>query len=105
MNWILIIIAGVLEVCWATFLGYADSLFDWVLVAGLMVISFWLVTLTFRTLSVAVAYTVFVGIGTIGTYLFGILSGEPFSIKQLFFFMLLVIGVLGMKFTTKEGDK
>lgn len=104
MAWMLIVIAGGIEVCWASYLGHADSMLEWALVAVLMVISFWLVTLTFRTISVAVAYTVFVGIGTIGTYLVGILTGEPFTINQLFFFLLLVAGVLGMKFTTKMGD-
>lgn len=105
MAWILIFIAGVLEVCWASYLKYADSLLEWSLIVVLIVISFGLLTLTFRTISVAVAYTVFVGIGTIGIYLVGIFTGEPFSGKQLFFFLLLVLGVLGMKFTTKEGEK
>lgn len=105
MAWMIIVFAGILEVFWATNLGTADTVLEWALIALLMIISFWLVTLTFRTISVAVAYTVFVGIGTIGTYLFGILTGEPFTINQLFFFSLLVLGVLGMKFTTKEGDK
>ncbi|WP_404456297.1 multidrug efflux SMR transporter [Virgibacillus necropolis] len=104
MSWILLVIAGGLEVFWASYLKYADSLLEWGLVAVFIVISFGLLTLTFRTISVAVAYTVFVGIGTIGIYLVGILTGEPFSIKQLFFFLLLVIGVLGMKVTTKEGE-
>lgn len=105
MVWLLITIAGILEVCWASYMRYADTFLEWGLIAVLMIISFWLVTLTFKTISVAVAYTVFVGIGTIGTYLFGILTGEHFSISQLFFFFVLVVGVLGMKFTTKEGDK
>ncbi|ASN03939.1 DMT family transporter [Virgibacillus necropolis] len=105
MAWVLLVIAGVLEVFWASSLKYADSILEWLVIAVLIVISFGLLTLTFRTISVAVAYTVFVGVGTIGIYLVGILTGEPFTIKQLIFFLILVSGVLGMKFTTKEGDK
>lgn len=105
MAWILLLVAGVLEVFWASYMKYANSVLEWLLIAVLIGISFGLVMLTFRTISIAVAYTVFVGIGTIGIYLVGILTGEPFSIIQLFFFLILVVGVLGMKITTKDGDK
>lgn len=51
----------------------------------------------------AAAYTVFVGIGTVGTYVTGVILGEPFSIGQIFFLALLLSGILGMKIFTKES--
>lgn len=51
----------------------------------------------------AAAYTVFVGIGTVGTYLTGIVLGESFSAAQMFFLALLLAGILGMKLFTKES--
>lgn len=103
MTWILLLFAGALEVIWASYLKYADSYLEFGLITILIITSFVLLTVTFRNISVAVAYTVFVGIGTIGVYLVGIITGEPFTMEQLFFFLILVIGVIGMKFTTKEG--
>ena len=52
----------------------------------------------------AAAYTVFVGIGTAGTYLTGIFLGESFAGGQIFFLPLLLAGIVGMKIVTKEKN-
>ena len=52
----------------------------------------------------ASAYTVFVGIGTAGTYVTGIFMGETFSGGQIFFLIVLLGGIIGMKMFTKEND-
>ena len=105
MNWLLIFIAGGLEIIWASMLKHANSLFDWLIVLILIVVSFILLIRSYKTIPMAVAYTVFVGIGTIGTYFVGIFLGDPFSFGQLFFLMMLVAGIIGMKaFTKKEKE-
>ncbi|EOS7699433.1 QacE family quaternary ammonium compound efflux SMR transporter, partial [Enterococcus hirae] len=49
------------------------------------------------------AYTVFTGIGAVGTIIFGILFlNESVSVQKILFSALLVIGILGLKITTKE---
>lgn len=104
MNWILVFIAGFLEVIWASGLKYADTASDWILTTFLIVISFLLLIRSYKTIPVAAAYTVFVGIGTVGTYLVGIYLGEPFSGGQLFFLTILLAGIIGMKSSTKKDN-
>lgn len=103
MYWLLVLIAGLLEVVWASALKYADSLFDWIIIFLLIAISFLLLIRSYKKIPMAAAYTVFVGIGTVGTYVTGIFLGEPFSIGQIFFLTLLLSGILGMKLFTKEN--
>ena len=101
MNWLIVIAAGFLEVVWASGLKYADSILDWVIVGTLIAISFVMLIHSYKTIPLAAAYTVFVGIGTVGTYFMGIYLGEPFSVSQLFFLTMLLLGVLGMQQATE----
>ncbi|MCC9024355.1 DMT family transporter [Bacillus nakamurai] len=103
MYWLLVLIAGLLEVVWASALKYADSLFDWIIIFLLIAVSFLLLIRSYKKIPMAAAYTVFVGIGTVGTYVTGIFLGESFSIGQIFFLTLLLSGILGMKLFTKEN--
>lgn len=105
MNWLLVLIAGVMEVAWASGLKYANSLGDWAVTTILIALSFILLIRSYKTLPVAAAYTVFVGIGTVGTYAVGIVLGEPFSMKQLFFVLILLTGIIGMKVFTNKSDE
>ncbi|WP_456279751.1 multidrug efflux SMR transporter [Bacillus sp. K7] len=103
MNWVLVLIAGLLEVVWASSLKHADSLLDWIMILILIAISFMLLIRSYRKIPMAAAYTVFVGIGTVGTYITGFVLGESFSAAQMFFLALLLAGILGMKLFTKES--
>ncbi|CAN2248158.1 DMT family transporter [Bacillus vallismortis] len=103
MNWVLVLIAGLLEVVWASSLKHADSLLDWIMILILIAISFMLLIRSYRKIPMAAAYTVFVGIGTVGTYITGVVLGESFSAAQMFFLALLLAGILGMKLFTKES--
>lgn len=102
MRWLLVLIAGILEVGWASGLKHANSLMDWLIVTVLIVVSFVLLILSYKKIQVAAAYTVFVGIGTLGTYFVGLFQGEPFSPRQLFFMLILLAGVLIMQLSTKK---
>ncbi|MBU2658691.1 DMT family transporter [Bacillus cabrialesii] len=103
MNWVLVFIAGLLEIVWASSLKHADSLLDWVVIFILIAISFMLLIRSYQKIPMAAAYTVFVGIGTVGTYMTGMMLGESFSAAQMFFLALLLAGILGMKLFTKES--
>jgi paired small multidrug resistance pump len=103
MNWLFVFIAGLLEVVWASGLKHAETGFQWALTFILILVSFILLIYSYKSLPIAAAYTVFVGMGTVGTYLVGIILGDSFSIKQLVFLAILLVGIIGMKvFTRKE---
>jgi quaternary ammonium compound-resistance protein SugE len=66
-----------------------------------MVASFFLLSLSLRTLPVGTAYAVWTGIGAAGTALVGMwLLGEPREVARLVCLGLIVAGVLGLKMVT-----
>ncbi|MEK3853935.1 DMT family transporter [Cytobacillus sp. FSL H8-0458] len=104
MKWMLVFAAGILEVMWASGLKYADSYLEWTITTVLIAASFILLIRSYKVIPVAAAYTVFVGIGTVGTYILGVIMGEPFSVTQVFFLVILLAGIIGMKTFTKQEN-
>jgi paired small multidrug resistance pump len=81
----------------------ADSVMMWILIFILIVASFLLLIKAYKFIPVGIAYAVFVGIGTVGTYIVSIaFLGETTSKQQVAFLVLLLIGIIGLKLTTKE---
>jgi len=101
MAWMLVLIAGLLEIGWAIGLKYTDG-FTRPLPSALtilaMVVSMYLLALAARTLPIGTAYAVWVGIGAAGAALLGmILLGEPRDWLRLGCIGLIVAGVVGLK--------
>lgn len=104
MAWIVLILAGVLEIGWAIGLKYTDGftrLGPTVATVAAMVLSLGLLGLAVRSLPVGTAYAVWTGIGTVGTVLLGIwLFGESAQPLRLAFIAMIVAGVIGLKVVT-----
>ena len=103
MAWILLVIAGLLEAGWAIGLKYTEG-FTKPVASGLtiagIITSMYLLALAARTLPIGTAYAVWVGIGTFGTIVLGItVLGEPATTGRIFFLILLMVAVIGLKFT------
>ena len=106
MAWILLVVAGLLETCWAVGLKYTQgftrlgpSLFVGVTLAGSMV----LLSMAMRTLPTGTAYAVWVGIGALGAAVLGIvLFHEPATAGRLFFLALLLVAIIGLKVTGSQ---
>ncbi len=101
MAWLIVIVAGLFEVGWAIGLKYTDGFTRlWPSVATLaaMIVSVWLLSIGMRTLPVGTAYSVWVGVGAMGTVVLGIaLFGEPASVARLASVGLIVAGIVGLK--------
>ena len=104
MAWIVLVVAGLFEVCWAIGLKYTDGftrLWPSIGTVTAMVVSVVLLGWAMRTLPVGTAYAVWTGIGAVGTVLLGIvLFGEPATVARLFCVGLVVAGILGLKLVT-----
>lgn len=107
MAWIMLVIAGLFEVGFATCLGKAkeangNETAAWF--AGFIVclsISMYLLFRATRTLPIGTAYAVWTGIGAVGTVLVGILLfREPVAFWRLFFLTTLVASIVGLKVVT-----
>ena len=103
MNWILLIIAGLFEVGFATCLGKArepgSNTALWMI--GFFVcltISMLLLYKATQTLPIGTAYAVWTGIGAVGTVLIGIfVFKEPADFWRVFFLTMLIGSIIGLK--------
>lgn len=104
MAWLVLIIAGLFEVGWAIGLKYTDGFSKlWPTVGTVlaMIISIGLLGLAMKTLPVGTAYSVWVGVGAIGTVILSIiLFGEPATPMRLISLLLIVAGIIGLKLAT-----
>ncbi len=104
MSWLLLLFAGLLEVCWAVGLKYTQGFtrpLPTVLTISAIVVSIVLLEAASRTLPIGTAYAVWVGIGAFGAAIAGIfLFGEPATPARLGFLALLVVSILGLKLSS-----
>jgi quaternary ammonium compound-resistance protein SugE len=102
--WLILAGAGLLEIVWSISMkaseGYTRLPYTalTIVAAGL---SFWLLGLALKTLPVGTAYAVWTGIGAVGAAILGIaLFGESANLARLGCIALIVLGILGLKFTS-----
>jgi quaternary ammonium compound-resistance protein SugE len=107
MNWIILIIAGLFEVAFASCLGKVKEtsgteMYWWF--TGFLVsltISMVLLIKATETLPICTAYAVWTGIGAVGTAIIGILVfKDPASFWRIFFITTLIGSVVGLKFVS-----
>ena len=104
MNWILLILAGCLELVFTFCLGKINRVFgmekyvwSFVLLVSLCVSMLLLIKVT-KTLPVGTAYAIWTGIGAAGTVLIGIFFfKEPACVGRLFFIFTLICSIIGLK--------
>jgi quaternary ammonium compound-resistance protein SugE len=104
MNWILLIIAGLFEVAFATCLGKArestgiEATYWYIGFLLSLAISMYLLVKVTQVLPIGTAYAVWTGIGAVGTVLVGIfIFKEPATFWRLFFITTLIASIVGLK--------
>ncbi|HAU3240134.1 TPA: quaternary ammonium compound efflux SMR transporter SugE [Salmonella enterica subsp. diarizonae serovar 50:k:z35] len=104
MSWIILLIAGLLEVVWAVGLKYTHGfsrLIPSIITIIAMIISMALLSWAMKTLPVGTAYAIWTGIGAVGAAITGILLlGESASPARLLSLGLIVAGIIGLKLST-----
>lgn len=104
MAWMLLLVAGLLEVVWAIGLKYTQGftrLGPSVMTVSAMVVSIWLLALAMKSLPVGTAYAVWTGIGIVGAVALGILLfGESASPARLACVAMILSGIIGLKLIT-----
>ncbi|MCX1977895.1 quaternary ammonium compound efflux SMR transporter SugE [Escherichia coli] len=104
MSWIILVIAGLLEVVWAVGLKYTHGfsrLTPSVITVMAMIVSLALLAWAMKSLPVGTAYAVWTGIGAVGAAITGIvLLGESANPMRLASLALIVLGIIGLKLST-----
>ncbi len=103
--WVLLVAAGLLEVCWAIGLKYTEGftkLWPSVFTVVTLAASMYLLARASQSLPIGTAYGVWVGIGALGAAVLGmVLFHESTSPARLFFLVLLLVAIVGLKLTSK----
>jgi quaternary ammonium compound-resistance protein SugE len=102
MDWIILIIAGLLEVVWASSLksteGFTKPVASLLTLAAIIA-SFILLAQALKTLPVGTGYAVWTGIGVVGTAIVGSLFlGESRDLGKLICITLIILGIAGLRF-------
>ncbi|MCJ8054623.1 quaternary ammonium compound efflux SMR transporter SugE [Shinella curvata] len=101
MNWIILFVAGLLEVVWAYSMKRSEGftvVTPSVVTVVAMVASGVLLSFAMRSLPLGTAYTVWTGIGAVGSFVVGLfILGEPASATRIAAATLIVAGILMMK--------
>ncbi|MBE6069587.1 MAG: quaternary ammonium compound efflux SMR transporter SugE [Clostridium lundense] len=101
MQWLFLVLAGILEMGWAIGLKYSQgftrlvpSIFT---ILG-MIASFYFLSLSLKDLPLGTAYAIWTGIGTVGTVILGIiLFKEPVSATRVICIGFIIAGIVGLK--------
>ncbi|MEU1575953.1 multidrug efflux SMR transporter [Streptomyces collinus] len=104
MAWVLLVVAGLLEVGWSVGMKYTEGFtrpLPSLLTGAGIVASMLLLSQAAKTLPIGTAYGVWVGIGAAGAAVFGMaVLGEPATAARIFFVCLLLVAVVGLKATS-----
>jgi quaternary ammonium compound-resistance protein SugE len=99
--WLLLVIAGLLEIAWAIGIKYTDGftrLLPSLFTVGTATASFFLLAQAVKVLPVGTAYAIWVGIGAVGVAIFGMfVFHEPIQGMRIFFLALVITGIIGLK--------
>ncbi|WP_076860067.1 DMT family transporter [Bradyrhizobium mercantei] len=100
--WIALVVAGLLDVGWAVSMKYAEGYtrLGWTLVSLLLLAAFvFLLGRALQVLGVGVAYTVWTGIGAVGTLTMGVLLfNEALNPMKVAGIALVLVGIAALKF-------
>ena len=105
MAWIVLFIAGILEIVWAFYMKQSDGftrLVPSVITLLAMIASISLLAFAMRSLPLGTAYTIWTGIGAVGAFAVGILVlGEAANPLRVLAAVLIIGGIVLMKFSSE----
>lgn len=100
-NWIKVFVAAFLEIFWVIGLTHAYDFWTWTGTVIAIIASNYLMITAAQVLPAGTVYAIFVGLGTAGTVIAGILFfGDPFKWGKILLIAILLVGVIGLKIVT-----
>ena len=101
MAWLVLALAGIFEIVWATAMKQSDGftrLWPSVVTMAGMIVSFGLLSWAMRDLPLGTAYSIWTGIGAVGAFVVGIVFlGEVASLLRVIAALFIVSGIVLMK--------
>ena len=106
MTWVYLLIAGLLEIVWATFLklsvGFSKLGYSVITVLG-MIASFYFLSKSLEKLPLGTAYAIWTGIGALGAVIVGVVFfNEEISLQKIVFTLFFLVGLIGLKISSSQ---
>ena len=106
MAWLILMLAGIFEVIWAYSMKMSEGfsrLTPSIITVVFMILSVVLLAYSMKTLPLGTAYTIWTGIGAIGSFLIGIfVLNEPASAMRMLAAVLIISGLVLMKISSTQ---
>ncbi|MGE7588579.1 DMT family transporter [Peribacillus sp. NPDC101480] len=106
MAWIYIIMAGLLEIVWVIGLKHSygfTKIIPSIFTVVIIIFSFFLLSKALHSIPLGTGYAIFTGLGTVGTVVIGMLFwGETINPLKVFFMVLILLGIIGIKVNPAE---
>ena len=106
MNWIYLFVAGIMEIGWVLSLKFSEGFTKLLPTLFYAVFGFsgaFLFSNALKTLPASLAYSVWAGIAVIGTAIADIfLLHKPISVTKIIFMLLIITGIIGLKFSSVD---
>ncbi|RRN68134.1 multidrug efflux SMR transporter [Peribacillus simplex] len=106
MAWIYIIMAGLLEIVWVIGLKYSHGftkIIPSIVTVVIIIFSFFLLSKALHSIPLGTGYSIFTGLGTVGTVVTGMLFlGETINPLKVFFVALMIFGIIGIKISPAQ---
>ncbi len=105
-HWVKLLVACFFEVFWVIGLAHSYDFWTWSgTIIAIIICNYFLITAT-QELPTGTAYSVFVGLGTVGAVISEVLFfGETVNIAKILLILLLLVGVIGLKLVTDKEDQ
>lgn len=104
MAWAILVLAGIFEVVWAYSMKLSEGftrLIPSIITIVFMILSVVLLSVSMRSLPLGTAYTVWTGIGAVGSFILGIVVlNEPIATLRMIAALLIVSGLVLMKLSS-----
>lgn len=106
MAWLYVLFAAIVEVFWVIGLRYSDSILEWTGTIVMIIFSFYFIIKACEKLPAGTVYAVFTGSGAAAIVLIDfVVFDAAFSLVKVLFISLIIIGVVGIKMTTDNGEE
>lgn len=105
MAWTYVVFAAIVEVFWVIGLRHSSNLLEWTGTIVAIIFSFYFIIKACEKIPAGTVYAVFTGSGAAAIVLIDFLVFDAdFSLAQLSFIGLIIIGVIGIKITTEDSN-
>ncbi|WP_019243563.1 MULTISPECIES: DMT family transporter [Bacillus] len=105
-SWLYVILTCIFELLWVFGFNTASTWWHWVIILVIIFTDFHFLAKACENLPTGTVYAIFAGVGTAGTTLMDVfIFGGTFSIGKLFFIVILIAGVIGLKLADNKVDE